>query len=232
MNKGAPTTGIDRRSFKTAGNGIPGSSHLLTVFSFVSTRLTGLQRKSGKSPAATGRSATRNNHTARGKILNFLREAVSTSDDHTAPAIMIRQSPNDRSEPPAPLRDGHKLTVLVVEDNLVNQQILAHYLTNFGVAFEIVPNGLKAVEAVRTGRFDLVFMDIQMPVMDGVAATRAIRALPGPESAIPIFAVTAHAGPDQDQTYLQAGMNGVIAKPVPAALLHRTLNLAGQKASA
>jgi CheY-like chemotaxis protein len=124
------------------------------------------------------------------------------------------------------------LLVLIVEDNQVNQQILAHYLTNFGVGFEIVSNGLAAVEAVRSGRFSLILMDIQMPVMDGVAATYAIRSLPGPESMTPIFAVTAHCGPEQDAAYIRAGMNGVIAKPVPAAHLHRALSSVGQKASA
>jgi CheY-like chemotaxis protein len=113
--------------------------------------------------------------------------------------------------------------VLVAEDNPVNQQILSHYLTNFGVEFEIVPNGQIAVEAVKSGRFSLVLMDIQMPVMDGVAATEAIRALPGPESHIPILAVTAHCGPEQDSAYLRAGMNAVIAKPVPAARLHAAI---------
>jgi CheY-like chemotaxis protein len=117
-----------------------------------------------------------------------------------------------------------RFTVLVAEDNPVNQQILAHYLTNFGVAFEVVANGLQAVEAVKTGRFSLVLMDIQMPVMDGVAATEAIRTLSGPEAQVPIFAVTAHSGPDQDRAYLRAGMNGVIAKPVPAARLHAALH--------
>lgn len=122
--------------------------------------------------------------------------------------------------------------VLVVEDNQVNQQVLAHYLTNFGIEFEIVGNGQLAIDAVRTGRFSMVLMDIQMPVMDGVAATEAIRRLPGSEANIPIFAVTAHAGAEQDRNYMKSGMNGVIAKPVPAALLHQVLNQAGQKASA
>lgn len=122
--------------------------------------------------------------------------------------------------------------VLIVEDNQVNQQILAHYLSNFGVEFEIVPNGLLAIEAVRSGRFSLVLMDIQMPIMDGVAATEAIRRLPGPESSIPIFAVTAHSGPEQDAAYISAGMNGVIAKPVPAAHLHKALDSIGRTVSA
>jgi CheY-like chemotaxis protein len=114
----------------------------------------------------------------------------------------------------------------------VNQQILAHYLINFEADYEIVGNGQLAVEAEKSGRFSLVLMDIQMPVMDGIAATLAIRALPGPEAAIPIVAVTAHSSPDQDKTYIKAGMNGVIAKPVPAARLHQALNMAVQKASA
>ncbi len=128
-------------------------------------------------------------------------------------------------------REIQGFLVLIAEDNQVNQQILSHYLMSFGVSFEIVPNGLAAVEAVKSQRFSMVLMDIQMPVMDGVAAAEAIRRLPGPESAIPIFAVTAHSGPEQDASYIKAGMNGVIAKPVPAAHLHRALELIGRNAS-
>lgn len=120
-------------------------------------------------------------------------------------------------------KDTSSFVVLVVEDNIVNQQILAHYLRSFGVVFDIVANGLEALNAVQTGKYGLVLMDIQMPVMDGIAATEAIRRLPGPERHVPIFAVTAHSGPEQDKAYLRVGMNGVIAKPVPAAQLHRTL---------
>jgi two-component system, sensor histidine kinase len=122
--------------------------------------------------------------------------------------------------------------VLVVEDNLVNQQILAHYLSSFGVAYEFASNGQEAVDAIRTGRYSMVLMDIQMPIMDGISATLAIRALPGPESQIPIFAVTAHSGPEQDASYIKVGMNGVIAKPVPAALLHNALRTVGRLTSA
>ena len=129
-------------------------------------------------------------------------------------------------------RWNNSFRVLIVEDNAVNQQVLAHYLHTFGVSYEIVGNGQLAVDAVKTGRFSLVLMDIQMPVMEGIAASQAIRLLPGAESDIPIIAVTAHTGPEQDQHYMSAGMNGVIAKPVPAALLHQVLDRAGQNAAA
>ena len=114
---------------------------------------------------------------------------------------------------------GAPFRVLVAEDNAVNQQVLGHYLTHFDVAFEIVANGLLAVEAARTSRYGMVLMDIQMPVMDGLTATRHIRKLPGREGSIPIYAVTAHTDDIQNQNYLAAGMNGVIPKPSP----HRPL---------
>jgi CheY-like chemotaxis protein len=76
------------------------------------------------------------------------------------------------------------------------------------------------VEAARTGRFDLILMDIKMPRMDGVAATRAIRAIPGRIGETPIIALTANADPDDADAYLAAGMNGVVEKPMkPEQLL-------------
>ena len=79
----------------------------------------------------------------------------------------------------------------------------------------------EAVAAVQARRFDLVLMDIKMPVMDGVAAARAIRALPGPEARLPILALTANADERDEADYVAAGMNGVAQKPIqPDALLN------------
>jgi CheY-like chemotaxis protein len=127
----------------------------------------------------------------------------------------------------------HTLHVLVAEDNAVNQQVMAHYLTDAGCVFEIVPDGLQAVERVKSGDFDLVLMDIQMPVMDGVAATLAIRSLDCPNRGIPIIAVTAHTGPDLEASYLRAGMNAVLGKPLkPAALAEVMQSLGRARAAA
>lgn len=78
----------------------------------------------------------------------------------------------------------------------------------FGCTHETAEDGRQAVERATIAPFDLILMDVKMPVMDGVAATRAIRALPGPASAVPILALTANADPRDEAEYLAAGMDG------------------------
>jgi two-component system, sensor histidine kinase len=112
------------------------------------------------------------------------------------------------------------LHVLIADDNPTNRFVAARLLEMFGCSHESVENGAEAVEAVRTRPFDLILMDIKMPAMDGVEATRAIRALPG-SPRTPILALTANADPRDAADYLAAGMTGVVAKPIqPDALLN------------
>ena len=99
-------------------------------------------------------------------------------------------------------------------------RVIGERLRLLGHKAEIAANGRLAVAAAREGHFDLVLMDIQMPHMDGLEATRAIRALPGPRGQAPIIALTANAMSHQRLACLEAGMNGVAAKPIsPQALL-------------
>ena len=117
--------------------------------------------------------------------------------------------------PDAPLR------ILLVEDVAVNRELIATLLEPFDIAIETAENGQLAVDAMRRERFDLILMDVQMPVMDGLTATRAIRALPEPHArATPIIAMTANVLPDQVQKCRDAGMDDHIGKPIsPASLL-------------
>lgn len=109
----------------------------------------------------------------------------------------------------------------MVDDNATNRFVAAKLLEMFGCTSEMAVNGQEAIDAVRVRRFDLVLMDIKMPVMDGVAATRSIRALPGPESRLPILALTANADERDELDYIAAGMDGVAQKPIqPDALLN------------
>lgn len=110
----------------------------------------------------------------------------------------------------------HRLAgrVLVAEDNPVNQAVIEAMLGRLGITATIVDNGAAAVELVAQSAFDLVLMDCQMPVMDGYAATAAIRALPGPQAAVPIIALTANALPADRQHCLDVGMNDYLSKPV------------------
>jgi CheY-like chemotaxis protein len=97
------------------------------------------------------------------------------------------------------------LRILLAEDNKINQQYATVVLNKGGYQVTIAENGIQAVEAVRNADFDLVLMDIQMPEMDGVEATRQIRRLPAPKNAVPIFAMTAHAMQGVCEEYLNAG---------------------------
>ncbi|HYH22645.1 MAG TPA: PAS domain S-box protein [Azospirillum sp.] len=104
--------------------------------------------------------------------------------------------------------------VLVAEDLAMNRELAVTLLRNAGHAVEAVEDGRAAVEAVRGGAWDLVLMDVQMPVMDGLEATRAIRALPPPAGTIPILAMSAGALPPEVARCHAAGMDGHVAKPI------------------
>ena len=114
------------------------------------------------------------------------------------------------------------LRVLIVEDNATNRLIAGRLLQAMGASVETAEDGILGLEAVERGEpgFDLIFMDIQMPGMDGVEATRRIRELGGAASQTPIIAMTANALAHQQASYLAAGMNGAVAKPLsPGALV-------------
>ncbi len=109
--------------------------------------------------------------------------------------------------------------VLYVDDNESNRALITAVLSAQGIDCHTADDGQQGFEAALAGGWDLILMDIQMPVMNGVEATRAIRALSGPAAAVPIIAVTANTLDDQLEEYAEAGMNDVIAKPVDIAEL-------------
>jgi two-component system sensor histidine kinase/response regulator len=119
------------------------------------------------------------------------------------------------------------MRVLVAEDNATNQYLIRTHLEADGHAVTTVENGAQAVRAVETSAFDVVLMDIQMPEMDGPAAARAIRALPGPAARLPIVALTASALPGDRESYMAAGMTDFVSKPVDLAALRAALRRAG-----
>lgn len=106
-----------------------------------------------------------------------------------------------------------RLNILLAEDNPVNQQVAATMLTTRGHTVDVVENGRLAVEALETKRYDLVLMDIQMPELDGLAATHEIRNTLGLRD-LPILALTARAMPAEREQCLRAGINGLVTKPI------------------
>jgi CheY-like chemotaxis protein len=120
--------------------------------------------------------------------------------------------------------------VLVVDDNATNRMVAEALCEMFDCTSESAEDGLEAVEAAKTGRFDLILMDIKMPRMDGVLATRTIRDLPGATSRVPIIALTANADPEDARSYIASGMSCVVEKPIKAEALLQAMTacLAGQ----
>jgi hypothetical protein len=116
--------------------------------------------------------------------------------------------------PAEPVREASRLRVLVTDDHPVNRQFMQALLACLGHEVLLASNGEEAVTIVRTQPCDLVLMDVHMPVMDGLAATRAIRALPVPVSRVPIVALTADAFAESRERVRQAGMDDFLAKPV------------------
>jgi two-component system sensor histidine kinase/response regulator len=112
--------------------------------------------------------------------------------------------------------------LLLAEDDPVNQQVASDLLNDVGLTVEVVANGQQAVERACTGDYALVLMDMQMPVMDGIDATRAIRQFFAP-AALPILAMTANAFDEDRQRCLAAGMNDHIGKPVDPEHLYKIL---------
>ncbi|MBP7815039.1 MAG: response regulator [Phenylobacterium sp.] len=127
-----------------------------------------------------------------------------------------------------PNAEAAPLRVLAAEDNKTNQLILTSLLEPFGVDLTLVENGREAAELFATGDFDLVLMDIEMPEMSGVEATRAIRRGEAERggAATPILAVTANLMAEEVAEYLAVGMNGVVAKPIEAEQLFAAIQAA------
>ncbi len=138
-----------------------------------------------------------------------------------------RPRPTTAPEPPAVADGGSRSArILVAEDNLVNQKVILRILQRGGYEAGVVANGAEAVEAIVTGAYDVIFMDVQMPVMDGLQATRTIRSLPSLARQPYIIALTAAATEVDRHACLAAGMNDFIAKPAQAKHLLEALERA------
>ena len=136
------------------------------------------------------------------------------------------EPPVARPKPPVPTHEGRQtIRVLVVEDEAVNRMATVAMLKKFGYAVEAVEDGDQVVPALSRNIFDVVLMDIQMPRVNGVEATRRVRdaVVPGVDPHIPIIAVTAHALAGDRERYLQSGMDDYLSKPVDMEALSEAI---------
>ncbi len=163
------------------------------------------------------------------KIAGFMAKPISRSDLYdTLITLLNRERKNvkahisEMNEPQVLPRIEGK--VLLVEDNPINQEIAVELLEQRGVRVDIANNGAEALQAVKSKKYDLIFMDVQMPVMDGLEATKLIRGLSGcSEDRLPIVAMTAHAMQGDYEKSLASGMNDHLTKPVNPQQLYRAL---------
>ncbi|NRT55720.1 PAS domain S-box protein [Sphaerotilus uruguayifluvii] len=146
--------------------------------------------------------------------------AVPAGADAPAPQRRIAPAP---AAPPVPATVALRpARVLLVEDHPINQEVAAELLRTLGLTVDLADNGAQALERFVPGRHALILMDVQMPVMDGLRATAAIRRLPG-GARVPIIALTASAFQDDRMQCLEAGMDDFLGKPVEPEQLRRCL---------
>ena len=144
---------------------------------------------------------------------------VNQGDAAPAPQAMPLTQSGALPQPAA----AHAMHVLVVEDHPINQKLVGVLLGRMGCQVSYCENGELAVERVQSGSFDLVLMDVNMPVMDGLAATRRIRALPSPVAQIPVVVLTADVMNEAREQALAAGANDFISKPVKVEQLRSVI---------
>ncbi|MFL6626600.1 MAG: ATP-binding protein [Vitreoscilla sp.] len=219
VEPGAGRDAVLKLEVSDTGIGIPESAMPTLFDRFTQADSTTMRRYGG---SGLGLAITR-------EIVQLMGGAIATTSTPglgsrftvTIPTRLVeRAEPAPDAAPPGQVEPARPaLRLLVAEDNDVNQILINALLARMGHRVHLVANGRLAVEAVHRGDYDLVLMDLQMPEMDGVEATHAIRALGDRFASLPIIAMTANAFDEDRQACLAAGMDDYVAKPIDVAQL-------------
>jgi CheY-like chemotaxis protein len=140
---------------------------------------------------------------------------MNISGDHPAMGLESTESLDGNRSP--------SLSILVVDDDELNRRLMRVLLTNEGHRVEVAANGLEALESVKQHKFDIVFMDLNMPIMGGMEASRQIRAWEKNDSHTFIVALTASYLPEEGQLMFEAGMDNFISKPFQIEQIQKLL---------
>jgi len=152
------------------------------------------------------------------ELLEAIKLTLGMVDDAKKPTVLITRHT---------LRERKKLSrILLAEDNLINQKLVVRMLEKYGYDIQVVSNGQECLKALEAGQYDLVFMDIQMPVMNGYEATAAIRQKEKDkgQGRIPVIAMTAHVFKEERQRCLDMGMDDILTKPIQTRDLLRAIH--------
>jgi len=133
------------------------------------------------------------------------------------------QQSNPNREPTKNILESLRAQVLCVDDNESNLKLIEAFLSEFNVDIEVVDSGKEAIKACKKRRFDIIFMDIQMPEMDGLQATRRIKRINDSYASIPVIALTAHAMKGEKERLLSNGMDDYLTKPINHHQLQETI---------
>jgi CheY-like chemotaxis protein len=159
-----------------------------------------------------------------GELLETMCRVLQNTPETEPPVLVTRHTLRE---------DRSRLSILVAEDNAVNQALIVRLLQKRGYVVTVVPDGRAAIDALAAKPYDVVLMDVQMPVMDGFEATAAIREKEkGGDRRVPIIAMTAHSLKGDQERCLAAGMDGYVSKPIRTAELLTAIEcLAGKTIS-
>ena len=163
----------------------------------------------------------------RGSVFRFDLPARVAAAPHPGDEPAAAQGPT--VPPAAPRPSGRH--ILLAEDNALNQQVMRQMLADMGHAVTVAANGFEALEVLERGGIDLVLMDVMMPGLGGVGATRQLRASDWPARDIPVIACSAHVSPDAEARYREIGMTAFLPKPVDRAELEAAIDTALNEAT-